>query len=181
MWVILLDVKPKPKQRHRIKRQIVILPTIRITTQMITYTPSETKRFQRTISWIVKAYLTAHNAPIPLTCPVGIGWIATKSYADRDNIDKAILDALQGVVYRNDRQVVEGFSFLLRKAPKAFMVLFIWKAQDVYNKQEIIQYIRQVNKEFKAIQDKEVWKQIKKALNVFRSILLTHKQDNKEK
>jgi hypothetical protein len=50
-------------------------------------------------------HLQSVNGHLLHTGPVGARIEAPKSRADTDNIGKGILDALQGIIYKNDKQV----------------------------------------------------------------------------
>ena len=111
----LVDGKPQGKQRPRFSR---ISKTV--------YTPTKTAKYEKKIA---KAYADAGGKCIPADCYVSVSVCAffpiPKSYSqakrqacidrelrpdkkpDMDNILKSVLDALNGVAYADDKQVVE--------------------------------------------------------------------------
>lgn len=88
-----IPVRPQPKQRPRVGKYGNV------------YTPNETQEYEA----LVKTY--AQRAGIEMTLkPVGIEvifYFKDKRTPDLDNCAKAILDGLQGVAYKNDKQVIE--------------------------------------------------------------------------
>lgn len=111
----VVDGKPQGKQRPRFSR---ISKTV--------YTPTKTAKYEKQIA---KAYTDSGSKCIPADCYVSVTVHAffpiPKSYSkkkrqeclewtrrpakkpDMDNIIKAVLDALNGVAYVDDKQVVE--------------------------------------------------------------------------
>lgn len=106
----IYNIKPIGKQRVRVTRNG-------------TYTPPKTKEFQEQIRWMTKQqgveYLTG-----ALQCTIRAEFAVPKSYSkkkrkellerwfhtnkpDADNIAKAVLDALNGLLYEDDSQVVD--------------------------------------------------------------------------
>ncbi len=72
------------------------------------YTPAETQRCERDIKFIALARTNATPAvrfPLDGSIAVEIGF--PPSRADLDNQTKTIGDALNGILYRDDRQIVE--------------------------------------------------------------------------
>lgn len=87
--------KPMPKQRPRLSQYGKA------------YTPKATREYERKVAIIAKdAVLSAGEWDTNLEYSVAI----TASFADRrhgdiDNILKAVLDAMNGIVYNDDKQV----------------------------------------------------------------------------
>ncbi len=70
------------------------------------YTPKKTKDAENTIKEIAAAACLAANVNDPTDSDVTIWlWVETPPRGDTDNSLKLIKDALQGVIYTNDRQV----------------------------------------------------------------------------
>lgn len=108
--------KPQPKQRPRFSRYSGVV-----------YTPSETHKYEKAVR---KAYLAQHNGmisesgavwatincyfPIPKSTPkkrrelMMYGKIrpTNRRSGDADNLAKSVLDALNGVAYTDDSQVI---------------------------------------------------------------------------
>ena len=92
-----------------------------------TYTPKKTKDYERKVcfeyqrqssAWFGESALAVHIAaylPIPQSKPKTIrakmlsGEIRPTIKADADNLAKSVLDALNGVAYKDDSQVVSLF------------------------------------------------------------------------
>lgn len=112
----LIPGEPKGKARPRVN-----------TTTRRAYTPEDTKQYERTVQY---SYLNAYpagqrfhigpcNVTITACFPVPVSWPRWKKYKalsgeiapekkpDADNIAKAVLDALNGIAYKDDSQVVK--------------------------------------------------------------------------
>ena len=70
------------------------------------YTPRRTLNWEQEVGWSAKVTL---KLPEPLQGPLSVDleFYGARSNADLDNLVKAVLDGMQGVVFENDRQVVE--------------------------------------------------------------------------
>jgi len=74
-----------------------------------TYTPRRTREFQDDVGWAAKvARVKPRNGKIAVT----LHFYGCKG--DADNLAKSVLDALNGIAYRDDRQVVELHVFVER-------------------------------------------------------------------
>ena len=69
------------------------------------YQTENIKNWQNTIGWTAKEHYKGEL----LTCPVKVylDFFVKRNDSDVDNISKCLLDGLQGVVFKNDRQVME--------------------------------------------------------------------------
>jgi Holliday junction resolvase RusA-like endonuclease len=80
-----------------------------------TYTPEATERFERQCAWILRAYIGPRDPMLgPISVRVAFFLEAPKkskhgypSSADIDNYLKSLFDACNGVVWKDDRQIVE--------------------------------------------------------------------------
>lgn len=79
-----------------------------------TFTPKGTRDYEALISYGAKAAMRSRQ---PLSCPVEVEiqfmlkgdaslWPTSAADGDGDNLEKAVLDALNGIVFVDDRQVV---------------------------------------------------------------------------
>src|SRR5262245_43270123 len=70
------------------------------------YTPAKTKAFETALAWAAKVEM--RNAPMleGHLCLSLIATLPSIARVDVDNLAKAALDGLQGVVFRNDAQIV---------------------------------------------------------------------------
>lgn len=85
--------RPKPKQRPRMGKGGNV------------YTPRETKNYERMVGWYaLQAGAKVTDKPIGLEA---VFYFRNKRTPDLDNCVKALLDGLEGVVYKNDKQVIE--------------------------------------------------------------------------
>lgn len=110
--------KPQPKQRAR---------AARTKTGIRHYTPKQTESYEAKVGWIAQQHLAGSepsSKPFELRLIIWVkipdswpqwkrraaerGEIAATTTFDADNVLKSIKDALNGVVYRDDRQVVSG-------------------------------------------------------------------------
>lgn len=91
---ITLDGEPVPKARPRFGRGRV-------------YTPARTKKFETDLAWMAKREMIGRK-PLAGALKVEIVFAMTRpEFVDVDNLTKAALDACNGVVWRDDSQVVE--------------------------------------------------------------------------
>lgn len=113
MLEIIVPGRPRPKQRPRVGRNGNV------------YTPRQTQVYEQQIKW--RARVAMGNHP-PLTGPVGVQmrfYFKGRRTPDADNCEKAILDAMQGIVYENDRQVKHTESEVLIGEPERVEV-WVW-------------------------------------------------------
>lgn len=108
-----LAITPVPKGRPRFGRGRV-------------YTPHETTQFETSVRWLLRQ----QKAPM-LTGRLAVDatfWIGSQ-LADGDNYMKALLDAMQGICYANDRQVREHHCYLLDATAdaKPHISVMIWQ------------------------------------------------------
>lgn len=89
---IIIPGRPVPKQRPRFTRTGHI------------YTPQGTKDYEDFVGWKAKEVIKEPlEGDIALYIRV---YVNRNVFADIDNIAKAIMDGLNGVAYKDDRQVV---------------------------------------------------------------------------
>lgn len=89
---IIIPGRPVPKQRPRFTRTGHI------------YTPQETRDYEDFVGWKAKEVIKEPlEGDIALYIRV---YVNRNVFADIDNIAKAIMDGLNGVAYKDDRQVV---------------------------------------------------------------------------
>lgn len=92
---------PVAKQRPRIFRDIV-------------YTPKKTLDYEALVAQYAMIAMAGRDM---LTGELSVSIISrreTKHRADIDNIEKSVMDGMEGVVYKNDSQVVETYNRLYR-------------------------------------------------------------------
>lgn len=93
-----IPTRPRPKQRPRVGRYGNV------------YTPQQTKDYEDMVALYARqagAKLTEEPIAIEATF-----YFKDKRIPDLDNCAKALLDGLQEIVYKNDKQVVEQHFFL---------------------------------------------------------------------
>lgn len=86
---------PRPKERPRV-------------TSRGTFTPERTKQFERAVSEVAVMYIGRSWSMQGHFRVRSLFVFPTDRHPDGDNVQKAVLDALQGIAYANDRQVMEG-------------------------------------------------------------------------
>ena len=69
------------------------------------FTPAETRNWEEQFAW---AFIERHGRP-RLKCPVRVELLfgGVQANQDIDNLTKSCLDALNGIAFEDDRQVVE--------------------------------------------------------------------------
>lgn len=86
-----IDVRPLPKERPRLGKY------------GNTYTPSKTKTYEELIGLKAKEQI---KNPTLKKCSVFIVFgFKKKTKADIDNLAKAVLDGMNGIVYKDDNQI----------------------------------------------------------------------------
>jgi len=89
---IVIPGRPVPKGRPRFGRGGNV------------YTPKRTRGYEELVGWYAKQCMTE-----PLEGNVALhikAYVANNIFPDLDNIAKAIMDGLNGVAYKDDRQVM---------------------------------------------------------------------------
>lgn len=107
MYTTTIPIKPVPKARPRVSNGRA-------------YTPQRTKQFERDVAVMVRSTMMKNcQKPIEGSVYVAItfnfktpnaDFVGCSNYtttSDVDNLIKAVLDALNGVAYNDDRQVVQ--------------------------------------------------------------------------
>lgn len=68
------------------------------------YTPAETKDYELKIGWVAKAFMKSRR-PVTGWLKVAIDLYGDVAHIDSDNAAKSILDGMNKIVYKDDRQV----------------------------------------------------------------------------
>ena len=96
-----------------------------------TYTPKRTVEAEKAIGWAFREAMPGFD---PLTCLVGMCCTfytkSQKPRADVDNLVKTVQDALEGIVYVNDRQVEDVRGHRFRGAADPRTVIEIWRVSE---------------------------------------------------
>jgi len=96
-----------------------------------TFTPKKTKDYQELVAMAAMVAYKKSTEPFPwpldagyrVDCVFYFKGIPTK---DLDNLAKSIFDALEGVLYTNDRQIMEAHLYKRLKAAEDKAVVRIW-------------------------------------------------------
>lgn len=100
-WTCWIPGTPVPKARPRFRR----LPP----GQIVTYTPARSRAWERHVAAVVGAAWRATapaDRPEPVT-GVELCFYAPPARGDVDNLAKAVVDALHGILYANDRAICD--------------------------------------------------------------------------
>ena len=87
--------RPTPKARPRV---------VRAGGRARAYTPEATKAFEEAVGWEAKR--AGARRPVQWPVEVRVKFVVRHRRADLDNLVKAVLDGMRGVVYEDDSQVV---------------------------------------------------------------------------
>ena len=91
----VIAANPLPKERPRLGRGRV-------------YTPARTRAYEQLAAQAARAAIMAQGGEWPATGEIALELVfyrATRRRVDLDNLEKALKDALNGVVYQDDSQV----------------------------------------------------------------------------
>lgn len=113
-FVLLIPGEPVPKGRPRMN-----------TKTGRAYTPERTKAAERTVAEYAMANRAGLGMPWEGTLKVTMSFVASKQ-GDLDNYTKLVLDALNGVAYLDDRQIISLDTSVLRDKtvePETFIVI----------------------------------------------------------
>lgn len=104
-FVIYLELPPKAKERARRSKSGGM------------FTPQKTRAYQQHLGYLAKCQFIFQPIKGPICCDVTFYFHRPKrpkhpiyhvTKPDRDNLDKAVLDALQGICWFNDCQIADG-------------------------------------------------------------------------
>ena len=91
---------PRPKERARV--------VVRSHGKAHAYTPQRTRTWQAEVAWAAKMAMDG-RPPLQGTLAVEVWFYrATRHRADADNLEKSTYDAMNGIVYEDDDQLVDG-------------------------------------------------------------------------
>jgi Holliday junction resolvase RusA-like endonuclease len=96
-------IEPIPKARPRVARGH-------------TYTPERTIQYEQEVGWLLKPKVTERNDRDDLRVRLTFR-TKTRQRKDIDNLAKSVLDACNGVVWKDDQQVVDLHAVLVRESP----------------------------------------------------------------
>ena len=94
------------------------------------YTPARTKGWEATVK---DAARLAMGGRAPFEGPVGVElwlWRGDRRKADADNCEKAILDACNGVVWRDDDQVLEMHRYKVLDRNSPHVDIRVWPVKE---------------------------------------------------
>ena len=97
--IVSFDIpgRPLPKERPR------VVPR---KGKMVAYTPKKTRAYEQSVAQVASIAMRG-NEPYTGLVVVRCDFYRARRNADPDNLFKAVADAMQGIVYKNDNQVVE--------------------------------------------------------------------------
>ena len=108
--------RPRPKQRPRLGRGGNV------------YTPRATKEYERLVGWsAVQAGVKSIEGSVGIEA---VFYFKNRKTPDLDNCVKALLDGLEGIAYKNDRQVVE-HRYRLEYDQHERVEVRVWAVEDV--------------------------------------------------
>jgi crossover junction endodeoxyribonuclease RusA len=113
--MIIVPGEPTGKQRPRLGKGRV-------------YTPSKTKTFEKMVKYFALAKGYKGMIKAGDLCKVKIdAYVKGRKRPDLDNIIKSVLDGLQGVVYKNDNQVISIIAKIFINSGEDKTLISVWK------------------------------------------------------
>lgn len=130
---LLIDIEipgnPAPKKRPRVDS--FELPNGKRVSK--TSTPQSTVDAERRIGWEVKAALVGHGDPDDALYALECHFHEHRQngqYADGDNCLKTVADALNGIVWIDDAQVIEHHAYMYRDQRRPRTLIRIWRLDE---------------------------------------------------
>ena len=111
-----IDCNPLPKERPR---------TIRRRGKSITFTPKRTKEYEAYVALLARQAMGSREPEKGLVAVRFVCYRARRN-ADLDNIAKGIGDSLQGVVFKNDNQIVDWHAQWFRDKENPRALVEVW-------------------------------------------------------
>jgi len=93
----VIDTNPLPKQRPRVVKR---------KGASFAYTPRETARYEKYVAKLAREAM-GEREPTKELVALDLVFYRARRNADLDNICKATMDPIQGIIYKNDNQVVD--------------------------------------------------------------------------
>jgi len=121
---LTIGAEPVPKGRPR------FLPN------GIPYTPRKTREAEKDLRWAARVKMDRlGNVYLPRepTYKVRLQFFCSdRRRRDIDNLEKLVLDALEGVVWRNDSQIEDLYSTVRRSCPEPKTCIEVYECIEVY-------------------------------------------------
>ena len=76
----------------------------RVTRYGTTYTPAKTREWEEMVAWSARIALGS-DPPMEVPVAVQLVFYRPRANSDLDNLIKAVLDAMNGLVYADDKQI----------------------------------------------------------------------------
>ena len=117
---LVIPGNPVPKGRPRVANGVA-------------RTPQRTADAESRVAWLVKAALVGYGGPDAALYSVEVRFFEDRDphqYADADNMQKLLGDALNGVVWEDDAQVVEWHASIERGARRPRTELRIFRIEE---------------------------------------------------
>ena len=100
MIKLIIPGRPVPKSRPRVVRGHA-------------YTPQKTQRAEETIAWHARAqWVSPLRGAVKMSC---VFYFKGKGHGDIDNLIKLCADSLNGICYKDDRQILDLHGVILLK------------------------------------------------------------------
>ncbi len=92
------------------------------------YTPTRTKDWERKVSIVAKSIML-DKQPLDTALRVELAFSGARANADMDNLAKAVLDAGNGVLWRDDHQIIDLHIMRIHGDPG--VLIEVWEVDDV--------------------------------------------------
>ncbi len=125
-----LDIAPLPKSRARTSpaEYETVNGVRRKVRNARTYTPEKTEDYETHLGWLLRR-ARVHRNDVDDLGVRAIFYVKGRQRRDLDNLLKALLDAANGIVWRDDQQVVQIVSDLARNSDRPRIELVVYVVQ----------------------------------------------------
>jgi len=120
-----IDCNPLPKERPRVTSRVNKWTG---ESKTFAYTPKRTKQYEAYVALLARQAMGDREPEKGLLC-VSLVFYRARRNADIDNCTKSVMDAIQGVVFNNDNQVVDLHAQWFRDKENPRALVEVWRVR----------------------------------------------------